>query len=255
MEAIVAAVEARMMAVGRLLPTASGVVRPSFGRLQPLSDGHSCGRCAQTISKSSMPGMMFGNASRPRHRCRRSNAAAIRFHFTDLVTDRADVGFRVGSPPSEGAIARRLLPIQLIVCAAPAYIEQHGKPKTIDDHDAHRCSGYRRANMGKQAPWEFLIGSEIVYREIAASLCANDIDAETEAVVAGLAIGQLGSFSAVSHIRAGRLVPLLTQYMTERESIYIYYRHRTEQPVRVRTFIDFMIARLADNREFFLTAP
>ncbi len=202
-----------------------------------------------------MPGMMFGNASRPRHRCRRSNAAAIRFHFTDLVTDRADVGFRVGSPPSEGAIARRLLPIQLIVCAAPAYIEQHGKPKTIDDHDAHRCSGYRRANMGKQAPWEFLIGSEIVYREIAASLCANDIDAETEAVVAGLAIGQLGSFSAVSHIRAGRLVPLLTQYMTERESIYIYYRHRTEQPVRVRTFIDFMIARLADNREFFLTAP
>ncbi|KUY59300.1 LysR family transcriptional regulator [Burkholderia sp. RF2-non_BP3] len=180
----------------------------------------------------------------------------VRFddHFTDLVTDRADVGFRGGSPPSEGAIARRLLPIQLIVCASPAYIEQHGKPKTIDDLGAHRCSGYRRANTGKQAPWEFQIGSEIVYREIAASLCANDIDAETEAVVAGLAIGQLGSFSAVSHIRAGRLVPLLTQYMTERESIYIYYRHRAEQPVRVRTFIDFMIARLADNSEFCLTA-
>ncbi|MGF6507589.1 DNA-binding transcriptional LysR family regulator [Paraburkholderia sp. 32] len=44
----------------------------------------------------------------------------IRFddHFSDLVSDRADVGFRGGSPPSEGAIARRLLPIQLIVCAS-----------------------------------------------------------------------------------------------------------------------------------------
>ncbi|MBP0590339.1 LysR family transcriptional regulator [Paraburkholderia sp. LEh10] len=178
----------------------------------------------------------------------------VRFddHFTDLVSDRADVGFRGGSPPSEGAIARRLLPIQLIVCASPAYLERHGTPHTVDDLAAHRCTGYRRANTGKEAPWEFLIGNEIVYRDIAASLCANDIDAETEAVLAGLAIGQLGSFSAVSHIRGARLMPLLTQHMTQRESIYIYYRHRTEQPLRVRTFIDFMISRVADNNDFFL---
>jgi DNA-binding transcriptional LysR family regulator len=173
-------------------------------------------------------------------------------HFTDIVAERADVGFRGGSPPAGGAIARRLLPIQLIVCASPGYIERHGEPRSVDDLGAHRCTGYRRANTGKQAPWEFLIGDEIVYRDIAATLCANDIDAETEAVVAGLAIGQLGSFSAVSHIRSGRLVPLLTQHVTQRESIFIYYRHRTEQPLRVRTFIDFMVARLADNRNFFL---
>ena len=47
-------------------------------------------------------------------------------------------------------------------------------------------------------------------------------------------------------------MPLLTQHMTQRESIYVYYRHRTEQPLRVRTFIDFMIARLAENKSFFL---
>ncbi len=178
----------------------------------------------------------------------------VRFddHFTDLVSDRADVGFRGGSPPAGGAIARRLLPIQLIVCASPAYIERHGAPQSIDDLDAHRCTGYRRANTGKQAPWEFLIGNEIVYRDIAATLCVNDIDAETEAVLSGVAIGQLGSFSAVAHIRAGRLVPLLTQHLTQRESIYIYYRHRTEQPLRVRTFIDFMIGQLADSTGFFL---
>jgi DNA-binding transcriptional LysR family regulator len=178
----------------------------------------------------------------------------VRFddHFTDLVSDRADVGFRGGSPPAGGAIARRLLPIQLIVCASLAYIERHGAPQSIDDLDAHRCTGYRRANTGKQAPWEFLIGNEIVYRDVAATLCVNDIDAETEAVLSGLAIGQLGSFSAVAHIRAGRLVPLLTQHLTQRESIYIYYRHRTEQPLRVRTFIDFMIGQLADSTRFFL---
>ena len=172
-------------------------------------------------------------------------------HFTDLVGERADVGFRGGSPPSGGTIARKLLPIQLIVCASPAYIERHGAPQTIEELDGHRCTGYRRANTGKQAPWEFLIGDEIVYRDMATTLCINDTDAETEAVLAGLAVGQLGSFSATSPIRSGRLVPLLLQHVTQREGFYIYYRHRTEQPLRVRTFIDFMVARIADNRSFF----
>ena len=178
----------------------------------------------------------------------------VRFddHFTDLVADRADVGFRGGSPPAGGAIARRLLPIQLIVCAAPAYIERHGMPASVDDLAQHRCTGYRRANTGKLAPWEFLIGDEIVFRDIAPALCANEIDAETTAVLSGLAIGQLGSFTAAAHIRAGRLVPLLARHVTQRESVYIYYRHRTEQPLRVRTFIDFMVARLAGNRDYYL---
>jgi DNA-binding transcriptional LysR family regulator len=172
-------------------------------------------------------------------------------HFTDLINDRADVGFRGGSPPSGGTIARRLLPIQLIVCASPVYIERHGAPRTIDELDAHRCTGYRRANTGKQAPWEFLIGDEIVYRDVATALCVNDTDAETAAVIAGLGIGQLGSFSAIAPIRSGQLVPLLVQHVTQREAVYIYYRHRTEQPLRVRTFIDFMVTRLAGNRNFY----
>ncbi|BAO89744.1 MULTISPECIES: LysR family transcriptional regulator [Caballeronia] len=183
-------------------------------------------------------------------------ALDVRFddHFTDLVEERADVGFRGGSPPAAGAIARRLAPIQLVVCASPAYIDRYGAPRTVDDLAAHRCTGYRRANTGKEAPWEFMIGDEIVYREIAAALCANDIDAEADAVLAGLAIGQLGSFSAATPIREGRLVPLLTQHLTQRESIYLYYRHRTAQPLRVRTFIDFIVEKLADNRDFFLSA-
>jgi DNA-binding transcriptional LysR family regulator len=172
--------------------------------------------------------------------------------FTDLVSDRADVGFRGGSPPAGGTIARRLMPIQLIVCAAPSYIERHGAPRNIEELHKHRCTGYRRANTGKQAPWEFLIGDEIVYRDVAATLCVNDTEAETQAVLAGLAIGQLGSFSATLPIRRGQLVPLLVKHITQREAIYIFYRHRTEQPLRVRTFIDFMVERLAGSKDFHL---
>lgn len=172
--------------------------------------------------------------------------------FTDLVTDRADVGFRGGPPPSEGSIARRLMPIQLIVCASPDYIERHGAPQTIEELADHRCTGYRRANTGKLAQWEFRIGDEIVYRDLPAAICVNDTAMETQAVLSGLGIGQLGSFNATPHIRSGRLIPLLTQHVTEYGAVHIYYKHRTEQSLRVRTFIDFMVERMAGNRDFFL---
>nr|WP_319743757.1 LysR substrate-binding domain-containing protein [Pigmentiphaga sp.] len=173
-------------------------------------------------------------------------------HLTDLVSQRADVGFRGGIAPAGGTIGRRLLPIQLIVCAAPDYLERHGAPRSVDDLAHHRCTGYRRANTGKVAPWEFVVGGETVYRDFPATLCSNDLDAEVEAVLTGGAIGQLGSFSAVPHIRAGRLVPLLLDHVSERDALYIYYRRRTEQPQRVRAFIDFMVERLANNSRFYL---
>ncbi|SDO02917.1 transcriptional regulator, LysR family [Janthinobacterium sp. OK676] len=172
--------------------------------------------------------------------------------FTDLVSGRADVGFRGGPPPSGGSIARRLVPIQLIVCASPDYIERHGAPQTIDELSQHSCTGYRWANTGKVAQWQFQIGDEIVHRDIPAVICVNDTAMETRAVLSGLGIGQLGSFEAMPHIRSGRLVPLLMQHVSQCGAIYIYYGHRAEQSLRVRTFIDFMIEKLADNRAFFL---
>jgi DNA-binding transcriptional LysR family regulator len=172
--------------------------------------------------------------------------------FTDLVTERADVGFRGGPPPSGGSIARPLVPIQAIVCASPDYIERHGAPRTIDELAQHRCTGYRRANTGKLAQWQFRVGDEIVYRDVPTAICMNDTEMEAQAVLSGLGIGQLGGFSAAPHIRSGRLVPLLTQHVTEFGMIYIYYGHRTEQSLRVRTFIDFMVERMAGNRSFFL---
>ena len=174
--------------------------------------------------------------------------------FTDLVTDRSDVGFRGGPPPSGGSIARRLVPIQLIVCASPDYIERHGAPRTIEELAQHRCTGYRRANTGKLAQWQFRIGDEIVYRDVPAAICVNDTELETQAVLSGLGIGQLGSFNATTHIRSGRLIPLLMEHTTEYGTIYIYYKHRTEQSLRVKTFIDFMVERMAGNRNFFLDA-
>ncbi len=168
------------------------------------------------------------------------------------VEERVDVGFRAGPPPDEGVVVRRLLPIQLVVCAAPAYIAAHGVPASIDALAQHRCSGFRHPTTGKLMPWEFKVGEEVVSRAVPAALSTNDVELEARAVLAGRCIGQLMGVTAAPLVRSGRLVPLLAAHMTDHLGLYVYYGSRVAQPARVRAFIDLAVLRLAGNRAFFL---
>ena len=168
------------------------------------------------------------------------------------VEDRVDVGFRAGTPPPEGVIARRLLPIQLIVCATPGYVARHGAPASIDDLANHRCSGFRQANTGKVVPWEFRVGDDIVSRTVPAAFATNDVDLEARAVLSGEFVGQLLGATAAPLVRAGRLVPLLAAHVSDHLALYLYYGSRVAQPARVRAFIDLAIEQLADNPQMFL---
>lgn len=170
------------------------------------------------------------------------------------VEDRVDVGFRIGRSAEEGVIARRLFTLQLIICAAPAYIARHGAPDHRDALATHRCSAFRHPVNGKVLSWYLKDGDAVLLHEVVPALCANDEQLEVEAVLAGHVIGLLTSVTATAHIRAGRLVPLLTEHVTDHLGVYVYYGSRTSQPVRARTFIDLAIARLADNPAYCLTA-
>ena len=170
------------------------------------------------------------------------------------VQDRADVGFRVGRPPEEGLIARRLFALQLIVCASPEYLAAHGAPRSLDELALHRCSVFRQPGTGRLLPWYLKVDDEVVGRELPPALSTNDTELEVEAVLSGQVIGLLAGVSAAAHIRSGRLVPLLTAHVADHLSVYVYYGSRTAQPTRVRAFIDLAVERLADSAEFVLGA-
>ena len=174
--------------------------------------------------------------------------------ISDWVLDRVDVGFRIGvHHPGSGLIARRLFPLQLIVCASPAYLDRHGAPATPADLSAHRCSVFRNPVTGQIAPWYFAVDGAIEERHLRPAFSTNDLELELELVLAGQAIGQLTNLVAASHIRAARLVPLLLPNMSAQYAVYIYYGSRSAQPKRVRAFIDFAVAQLHEAPAFVLT--
>jgi DNA-binding transcriptional LysR family regulator len=170
------------------------------------------------------------------------------------VEDRVDVGFRLGQSPHEGVIARRLFPVQLIICASPAYLESNGRPDTLVALQSHRCSVYRHPGTGAIVPWRVRVGDDVIEQAVVPAICTNDEILELHAVVAGHVIGQLAGVTAAPYIRSGQLVPLLVDHMPERSSYFVYFGSRTSQPARARAFIDLAVKRLVDNAEYVLNS-
>lgn len=170
------------------------------------------------------------------------------------VEDRIDVGFRLGNSPQEGLVARRLFPMQLIICAAPSYLRKHGMPQSLYDLSSHRCSAFRRASDGRVVPWRVRVGDSMQDLPVNPAFCTNDEPMELRAVLAGEVIGQLAAPTVAPLIRSGRLVPILLEHMADHYSLFVYYGSRAAQPARVRRFIDLAVDRLTDCADFVLSS-
>jgi DNA-binding transcriptional LysR family regulator len=170
------------------------------------------------------------------------------------VEDRVDVGFRLGPSPHEGLIARRLLPLQMIVCAAPAYIERWGAPDSLAALAAHRCSVFRHPGTGQLAPWHLAQDGQLLQQPVTPALISNDEGLELQAVLAGKVLGQLAGTTAARYIRAGQLIPILLEHIPDFASYFVYYGSRHSQPARARAFVDLAIERLTDSPQFVLTS-
>jgi DNA-binding transcriptional LysR family regulator len=169
------------------------------------------------------------------------------------VEDRVDVGFRLGVSPHEGVIARRLFPVQLIICASPAYLKTHGTPGRLAALQSHRCSVFRNPGTGAIVPWHVKAGDDVIDQAVVPAICTNDEVLELQAVLAGKVIAQLAGVTAAPYIRSGQLVALLVDHIPDRASYFVYFGSRTSQTARARAFIDLAVARLVDNSEYVLT--
>jgi DNA-binding transcriptional LysR family regulator len=169
------------------------------------------------------------------------------------VEDRVDVGFRLGPSPNEGVIARRLFPLQMVMCGAPAYFERHGAPDSLAALSNHRCSVFRHPATGKLAPWHVMLDGHLAEQPVVPAIISNDEILELHAVVSGKVLGQLAGPTAAPYIRTGQLVPILLDYMPDIASYFVYFGSRKSQPARARAFFDLVVERLTDCPQYTLT--
>jgi DNA-binding transcriptional LysR family regulator len=153
--------------------------------------------------------------------------------------DRLDVAFCDGHLEDSQIVAKRLIPMQMLVCASPRYVEEHGLPSQVDELAAHKCINLRTTS-GRVADWGFKIGGREQKLMPSSIYTFNDADLVLQSVLAGEGIAQLADYQVAEHLRNGRLLACLSQYAPDDRGHYLCYPSRQQLPTRIRVFVDYM---------------
>lgn len=158
----------------------------------------------------------------------------------DLVEEGWDMAVRIGRLAESSLIARRLAPSRMVVCGAPAYLAQRGRPRTLADLAGHECLGYTIPTPASAERWRFGLRGEIAL-PVSARLRASNGDALREAAVGGAGLCYLPTFIVSEDVKAGRLdIVTLDTPCAEFDGIFAITPSR-RAPAKTRALIDFLI--------------
>ncbi|MBA0099793.1 LysR family transcriptional regulator [Stenotrophomonas indicatrix] len=157
----------------------------------------------------------------------------------DLIEDGFDAAIRVGPLPSQELVARPLPPYAMSLCASPSYLRRRGTPRTPADIEAHDCLSHLAWRGGHG--WQLANGEQVDWE---ARLTSNDGYALREAAVAGAGLVLQPTALLAGEIAAGRLKPLLRDYLPEPRPMHLIYLPDRRPRPRLQCFVDFVMARL-----------
>lgn len=161
----------------------------------------------------------------------------------DLADEGLDLAIRIARVLPDNLAARRLAPINRVVCAAPAYFERHGIPRRPQDLARHNCLVYTHANPDSQ--WRFRSGKGEDVVPVQGNLTLNDDEALWQATLGGLGIALLPTFIVGKDLQSGRLQAVLSEHVPTERNLHALYLPNRHLSAKVRVFIDFLVARFS----------
>lgn len=168
---------------------------------------------------------------------------ALSDEHVDPVQDGLDVTLRIAELESSSLIARKLMPIDRIVCASPEYLQKHGTPKHPSDLRNHACLTYGYLSTGNQ--WKLTGKDGDHWVNPRWTLCANNAEVLRDAAVAGRGVAVVPVFIAEAALKNGELQSFLTDYKTPALTLYAIYPPTRHLATKVRLFIDYLVKRFS----------
>lgn len=127
--------------------------------------------------------------------------------------------------------------------AAPAYLAQFGRPRTIDDLARHQAIHYMERNPDD---WSFKSGSEALVARVTPRLRVTSCLAMRDAAIAGLGIASLPTFHSHDALRAGALEVIDIGADADLTPISIAYQNGVPPAARLTVFIDHLKRAFGD---------
>ena len=179
---------------------------------------------------------------------RRYPEVRMHVHFTsrhvDLRREGYDVALRGSSELEPGLVARTLLKDRMVGVASPAYLAQHGTPRTRKDLRSHRClMAFVRGEL-PQTHWP--VAGAMVHVE--GSFFSNEILLLRHMAASGLGIAFLPRMVVDELLESGELVQVLPGLLEAENRVSIVYPEREFVPAQVRAFASALAAWMPQIR-------
>ena len=156
----------------------------------------------------------------------------------DLIEGGYDLAIRIGKLRDSTMMAKKLSLRTNFVCATPAYLNQYGVPRTLDDLSQHNCL------LGTRDYWHFVEKGIEKNLRVSGSIQYNSGYSLVDAALKGLGIVQLPDYYVQKHLASGALVSVLDNYREPKESIWAIYPHNRQLSPKIRLLVDYLAERL-----------
>ena len=159
----------------------------------------------------------------------------------DLIAEGFDMAIRIGVLADSTLVARRLVPMRLLICAAPGYLQTPGVPRSVVDLKQHACLLYRHS---AGVSWNLTVAGRTQAVMMTGAYRANNGEVLRDAAIAGLGLAQLPDFLLGTALSDGRLVTVLDDHAPPPGGAWsVYPAHRQRSPT-VRAMTDYLTERL-----------
>ncbi|MEP5154506.1 LysR family transcriptional regulator [Planktotalea sp.] len=163
----------------------------------------------------------------------------------DLTAEGLDIAFFLGRPADSNMRIRKIADCERILCASPAYIAEHGHPKTGHEIDRgqHNCLNLRFPGA-TEFQWELNTETGARKFDVQGRFECDDSDVLTDWALQGAGIAMRPVFEIAAHLASGALVQVVEDTPPLPVQMACLYTHRRHQDPKARLFMEFMIERM-----------
>jgi DNA-binding transcriptional LysR family regulator len=162
----------------------------------------------------------------------------------DFVEEGYDMAVRVRAQPDSTLIARHLEDAALVVVATRKYLKKAGTPRTLDDLAVHECIQFELPSSGRRISWLFKEDGKDreVFADSAYS-CSDDVLGGVTLARSDAGLFQTYRFVVEKELADGSLVEVLKPFAGRSRPYTLLYPDGRHVPLRMRVFIDFLMAQ------------
>lgn len=165
-----------------------------------------------------------------------------------LADEKIDVAIRIGALPDSSLVAIRVGWVRRVVCAAPEYFAVHGIPQRPETLARHRI--VMAANVSAVPEWRFAENAEALDVRITPQLIVSTNEAAIAAAKVGWGLTRVMSYQVAAELACGALQTVLSEFETAPLPIHVIFQEGRRASAKVRSFVDFAVARLRVDPAF-----